>query len=273
MEKKSLPKRRSANTMKPNNDVTPAKLKKTEVPLDKLTKHKLIEKYKELEEAYSKLIATKEKNEYENKVLKDRLEESESKLNSQSEVHSVQTQTKYEVSELKFNCDECIHTTNGEKALRWHIFHAHNKGNPEIPQHFSCNNCKEKFTHKQELMVHLKNEHKDRVAVCKYYKEGNCFYSSETCWFLHPNEQSHSKYNCNFCDSEFQSKYEIMKHRKEEHSQKVQMCRNFKNNSCKFNNDCWYNHKHENQFKYNFGKQSHLENSDKEMDKEESWQA
>ena len=61
MDNKSVPKRRNINSAKINPAVVPEKIRKTELPLEKLTKQKLIDKFKELEESYLKLVANKEK--------------------------------------------------------------------------------------------------------------------------------------------------------------------------------------------------------------------
>ena len=138
--------------------------------------------------------------------MKDRLEELEAKLNFKSSCDTVHTQTECDANDLMSKCDDCVHTANGEKALRWHHFHVYNKGNPEVLKNYSCNKCYEIFYQKEELMIHIKSEHSAGVAVCKYYKEGNCHFTSETCWFLHTQGKNISKYKCNYCDHEVESK-------------------------------------------------------------------
>ena len=238
-------KRRTNTNGKTNNDVTPSKLRKKEPSLEQLTKQKVIDKYRKLEEDYLKLLTVNKKSDYENKVLKCRVAELETKFDAYTKSSPVETQTVNETDDLKFNCTDCIHETNSEKALRWHVFHVHNKGNPEILMNFSCNKCHQKFHQQFELMNHIKREHTESVAICKYFKDGQCNYSAAKCWFKHPHENSqHEKaYECNYCEEKCDSKSEIMKHRKSNHNLVVPICRNFKNNSCKFGNDCWYNHK------------------------------
>ena len=245
MDKQIIQKRRTNNQGKINNDVTPAKIRKKEPSLEQLTKQKIIDKYRKLEEDYLELVEAKEKNDYENEVLKCRVSELEAKFDTETKSSPAETQTVNETDDLKINCKDFIHEANSEKEWRWHVFHVHNKGNPEIFMNNSCNSCHQKFNQKSELMVHIKQNHTESVAMCKYFKDGKCNYSADKCWFNHPhdNNQHEKTYECHYCEHKCDSKSEIMKHRKLNHNLAVPICRNFKNNSCKFGNYCWYNHK------------------------------
>ena len=191
-------------------------------------------------------MSLNENNDIEIEILKTRVKELEREPNK-SESRAVQIQTVDMTDDPKFNCNECIHTANCEKALKWHTFHVHNRGNPEILMNYSCNTCHQKFHQKSELMSHIKKEHIESLAICKFFKEGECNFSADTCWFLHPKSPSDivnkRSYKCNNCEQVFESINEVMIHRKENHNQIVQICRNFKDESCKFGNKCWYNHK------------------------------
>ena len=258
MDHKILSKRRTNGQIKVNNDVTPAKIRKKEVNLEQLTKLKVIEKYKQLDKLYQTLLVENEKKNIEIESLKSRFHEFETKANDKCKSRSIEIQTGDITDDLSFNCNECLHTANCEKALRWHIFQTHNKGNPEITMNYSCNNCHQKFHQKKDLMFHVKREHTEGLAICKFFKEGKCNFSSQTCWFLHPqnvnNPVNRTSYKCNNCEQLFESISEVMKHRKEHHNKIIQLCRNFKNESCKFGNDCWYNHKIEQKSNHQFGK-------------------
>ena len=210
MDYKVVAKRRSTCPSKANKDVTPAKVRKPEVTLEQLTKQKVIEKYKKLQEDHSNLVAENEENKKKIDTLKGKVNELVTKVNHEAESRTVEVQTLGNTDDLTFNCTECIHTANCEKALKWHLFHDHNKGNPEILMNYSCNNCHQKFYQQADLMFHIKREHTVNVPTCKFFKDGKCHYSAEKCWFLHPEDKNPStlrkSYTCNFCENRFDSK-------------------------------------------------------------------
>ena len=48
-----------------------------------------------------------------------------------------------------------------------------------------------------------------------------------------------------FCDCNFESKSELMSHRKKAHPSRVKQCRNNENGRCQHGPNCWYNHDYE----------------------------
>ena len=75
MDNKSVPKRRNINSAKINPAVVPVKIRKTELPLEKLT-----ETNWQIQRTWgiiSEIGCKQRKNLYVNKILKDRLEELE----------------------------------------------------------------------------------------------------------------------------------------------------------------------------------------------------
>ena len=55
-----------------------------------------------------------------------------------------------------------------------------------------------------------------------------------------------NSFTCTFCGESFESKTELMVHRKTKHKSKVRMCTNFMQNNCKFESKaCWYSHDEE----------------------------
>ena len=169
METKTMLKRRNQGPNKVNVDINSPKLRKKEVALEKLSKQTVIEKFRELENEYSQLFEERQKKNNENQLLKDEIKELKLHLNQSKENSSSQTQTHWSQKTIQLNCDQFIHTANCEKALKWHMFHVHNKGNPEILMKFSCNNCHEKFFFKKELMKHIKMKHSESLSICKYF--------------------------------------------------------------------------------------------------------
>ena len=118
-------------------------------------------------------------------------------------------------------------------------------------EEIKCRNCGEKFFGKSNLMIHRKQTHINTVADCKNNQEGKCLFTSDKCWWNH-NKNSDSiskrdsKMNCYVCSKTFETKSEMMIHRKIKHADLVKVCHNFKKNNCKLQNKfCWFLHKDE----------------------------
>ena len=76
-------------------------------------------------------------------------------------------------------------------------------------------------------------------------------FEDDICWYSHslegkkhnPQRFSLKEFKCNFCEKTFDNKGGFMKHRKQEHSTKVYVFRNEKDNWCTFSSErCWYRH-------------------------------
>ena len=99
-------------------------------------------------------------------------------------------------------------------------------------------------------MYHRKEEHRDIVKVCRHFTAGSCDFDENVCWFLHEYQETHGKnpsassnFNCKYCGNLFQSKSDLMFHRKAEHFQVVKQCRNYESGYCSYNDkECWYKH-------------------------------
>ena len=99
-------------------------------------------------------------------------------------------------------------------------------------------------------MQHRKNEHIGMVAVCKNYTAGNCSFSADACWWSHANPQDNGSksISCFICNKSFESKIDMMKHRKRNHKNIVKQCEKFEQKCCSFTNkSCWYLHDQENE--------------------------
>ena len=87
-------------------------------------------------------------------------------------------------------------------------------------------------------MKHKKVKHREKVSICKNYNDSGCPFEDEKCWFLHiRNEET---FKCNICDTSLESKSDFMKHRRNKHKERVQMCKN--KEKCVFGNSCWFIH-------------------------------
>ena len=91
-------------------------------------------------------------------------------------------------------------------------------------------------------MKHKKYKHNDKVNTCWRFAAGYCSFGDEKCWFIHDTEKM-SEYPCNQCEKVFSTQTDIMEHRKKEHKQHVQFCRNENNGICIYGfQKCWFRH-------------------------------
>ena len=82
-----------------------------------------------------------------------------------------------------------------------------------------------------------------RCKECEYPAD-DIFDLGEHVYEFHGEHEKNSL-ECHYCDEKFQSKRDLMVHRKEAHLEKVTTCYYFLHESCHFGENCWYNHKHE----------------------------
>ena len=82
---------------------------------------------------------------------------------------------------------------------------------------------KNKFRNYHDLMNHRKEEHPSHKK-CRYYTKGECNFSAEDCWYLHEERATGgptfvpTEILCFICKNSFQSKYDLMEHKKKHHS-------------------------------------------------------
>ena len=251
MEQKCISKRKNTSIKSPtNSEITPAKLRKKELPLEKLTKQKIIEKFQKLEEEYLNLVVLNKKNEAENKLLKENVIHTGSKINNKYEFKTIETQTEALAStqtlmkdeEFPYPCKICTYNTDNPLELSVHMEHAHDDDdygtqNPEI----TCNRCNKTCPSKNKLMEHINISHKSSVPACKYFQNDTCKYNEKSCWFVHKKVEI-SEHKCRYCEYKCTYRSEIMNHQKTSHEDKLQICKYYIQNNCKFREKCWYKH-------------------------------
>ena len=133
--------------------------------------------------------------------------------------------------EEEFNCQECPFQGTQQSQLNQHI---------QLKHRIKCRNCENFFKHKPELMVHRKKEHYETVASCK--KGVNCEFT-DRCWWKHKKMDS-KDIECYFCEESFETKDQVMLHRKANHTKVVKSCTKFENGNCsKSEETCWFMHK------------------------------
>ena len=60
---------------------------------------------------------------------------------------------------------------------------------------------------------------------------------------FHSEESFEEKFQCNYCGEKFKTKGDLMMHRKDVHTDRVNLCRYFAEGHCNFGTDtCWYSH-------------------------------
>ena len=149
---------------------------------------------------------------------------------------------------LRIPCSSCPDIYTSKKELEKHESEEHNQYNEEaLKDHhdietFNCRFCEKNFRTKRELMKHNKKMHEENVSTCWNFETGTCYYND--CWFSHEQQKLKDKgeFKCNFCESEFKTVSELLKHSKAEHLEKVPMCKNSVKGICLFGNRCLFVH-------------------------------
>ena len=153
-----------------------------------------------------------------------------------------QHMTETHAHEDKFNCQQCDFQTNCGKLLENHkTLTGHDQSSEEV----TCKTCKKTFRNMEKLRDHRREEHPSTLR-CKYYNNPKCTFGTK-CLYVHVDEMDVEGIEvelgekCKSCDKKFQSKNEVMKHRKVEHPMTVSECRDFKQARC-LRNECWFRH-------------------------------
>ena len=114
----------------------------------------------------------------------------------------------------------------------------------------TCYTCKEKFNIFSELIKHRKEKHPSK-KVNRYFPE--CSWGEE-CLYRHvENDETNTgeevqaqpdmKFTCKTCNNEFQNKNDMMMHKKREHPNTVNICKDLVTNSCRKGlRSCWFHH-------------------------------
>ena len=157
-------------------------------------------------------------------------------------------QPRSNVTEDEFNCKSCDFQTTSEHHLKKHFTLKHTLKVLKPDEEIRCRNCGETFLWKNNLMKHRKVSHANFVANCKNYQEEKCPFSSEKCWWNHnlklELENKAAAVVCYVCDEKFESKSELMFHRKNKHEERVRACIRFLEKNCRLQDSfCWFLHK------------------------------
>ena len=218
-----------------------AKEVKSEPPKKALKKNEIIaeyralkEKFEVLEEEHRVLIENTQTNIEAISLLEETISILESKLNaSKVEKEHINTSVQTEI----IRCEECEYPADDMHELVDHMHGAHPLDNDDC---IKCDSCWKEFRVQSDLVVHIQNEHSDKVKLCSHFLEGRCIFA-DSCWFLHDeSQQVQLDFKCIYCDSTFNSKSDLMSHRKREHPGKIKECKNEMNGSCQHGPKfCW----------------------------------
>lgn len=65
----------------------------------------------------------------------------------------------------------------------WYRHELEPSGKPEEKKEFTftCNQCEKIFNHRQDLMMHKKGEHREKVAKCRHFVTGQCNLKEKSC--------------------------------------------------------------------------------------------
>ena len=111
---------------------------------------------------------------------------------------------------------------------------------------FVCQHCDKSFSNLKDLMIHKKSNHVEYVSICFHFSNGACPYD-ETCWFRHEiksrEKNKELTFICNVCKTIFESRNDLMMHKKKEHEGKIEMCKFIKKGNCTYDEKCWFSHK------------------------------
>ena len=187
-----------------------------------------------------------------------------SKFKSKTE-YSQKRQIEESHDEKEYNCSGCDFQATTQLQLNKHTNLKHRMKGQLTEEVIKCKHCGDQFSAIWNLMNHRKEKHENFVRPCKNYQDGKCIRTSETCWWRHENVKivQNLTIKCFICNEIFETKSQMMQHRKREHRDKVRSCVNYLQNKCDFlSQSCWFLHDDDDD------KEMEVENNEKEQVKE-----
>ena len=174
--------------------------------------------------------------------------ENQKLLNSHMAKHS---------KEEQFTCDLCGLGFKSKSELQNHVTAKHegNNSNKSQDSNFShsrvskhssldsskqviCDECGNTFKNLNQL-----NSHMDKIHSEGEYNCMKCSYQGNTAYTLTKHINITHKIYCHTCDKAYDSKWDLMVHRKKEHYDVIKICRYFLKGNCSFGDEkCVYRH-------------------------------
>ena len=138
------------------------------------------------------------------------------KESSKTENASASVQTE---DQPLLRCNECEYPAEDIYDLGEHMFEFHSEQASEsCDSEIICHFCGDNFKMKEDLMIHRKNAHKEKVNYCRYFSSGNCVFGDDACWYSHSRsdtDKSVTEFKCSICEKEFKVRSDFMHHRKQ----------------------------------------------------------
>ena len=129
---------------------------------------------------------------------------------------------------------------NVEEGLR--MEHATEEQSETQIQTIKCNLCGVGFNNIHEMKIHKKTNHGSH-KLCRHFSINDptrCSHG-QYCTFSHI-PILEGKHRCFDCGEDFNSKNDMMLHRKSIHKERVIICRKFVHGQCRLNTECWFTH-------------------------------
>ena len=151
-----------------------------------------------------------------------------------------------------WHCNDCAYEANTQTKLNEHLKNANHtaKIDQRRKNYDHCYTCDLAVDGYWSLMNHRKDYHPSNKK-CKNFENGICQFGVK-CWYVHEEDLMETdeslnpqKFNikCYVCDSAFNTKDDLKKHRKKMHTSQVQICEKFIAGKCIRNDShCWYRH-------------------------------
>ena len=114
----------------------------------------------------------------------------------------------------------------------------HRAQNNSMEEEYNCNRCCFIGTSSNELRKHIRIKHMINCTECDFYCNNKKDFDTHKLLI-------HAKncIRCRTCGETFESKSNLMKHRKVEHIKTVARCQNYMKRECRFlSDDCWWIH-------------------------------
>ena len=149
-------------------------------------------------------------------------------------------ETQTEVT-LDYKCEECNFEGQTEKEVGWHMGRFHG-----LPNDHRAENMDMSFEYQSD-------RHCDQ---CGYIAENLEDLQAHTN-MEHTSEDIIATISCDFCDHCLKNKFEVMKHKKVKHVEKVSTCWNFSLGKCgRSDESCWFHHSESKSIQCNFCKKT-----------------
>ena len=147
------------------------------------------------------------------------LEEQIDYLSCKETMLSQETQTE---TGIDLKCQECNFEGENERELGWHM--GRNHGWPSDQK-------------ADRMDLSLLSTDPRNCEKCGYEAEKMYVLDAHT-WEMHDDS-----IKCNLCDNTFENKRDLMIHKKEDHTEKIELCWHYSKGTCPYGEDkCWFIH-------------------------------